>query len=375
MMDPGWVKTRVHSGDLKSGALIELQQCGEKRVFFLGPAIFKPRLQVLVEGEVRAGNRNRVHICRKDTDDMVWLTSQQLFQSILEGSDKMSTMCLKTYDYTLPVEGPLLFAEVIQDSVVSHTLHSSPPKKEKKRASSKLPFGLTLQRPRKRRNIAATRHVKGKNSDGGQPKSKDEPLAESLLRELGHGDFRLRESETDSQDDPGSDSTSSADTEGEERTAHRDQRQEEDATRQVLDSHMQLVTQEQAKAAEPMAAEPMAAEPSQASNPAVFAHARPPTRCNSHLGIVNISVQTHGRLPICRHCSQKIAKKQGRIGYSFSLQKFHCYVHLACFSAYLDSQKGDASQACSFIDSWLQANPGVIPEVREELRLLAAGLR
>ena len=199
--------------------------------------------------------------------------------------------------------------------------------------------------------------MKGKNSDGGQPKSKDEPLAESLLRELGHGDFRLRESETDSQDDPGSDSTSSADTEGEERTAHRDQRQEEDATRQVLDSHMQLVTQEQAKAAEPMAA-----EPSQASNPAVFAHARPPTRCNSHLGIVNISVQTHGRLPICRHCSQKIAKKQGRIGYSFSLQSSiaMCIWHVSVPT--WTHRREMLSQACSFIDSWLQANPGVIPK-------------
>ena len=56
------VKTRVHSGDLKSGALIELQQCGEKRVFFLGPAIFKPRLQVLVEGEVGQEPKSGAHL-------------------------------------------------------------------------------------------------------------------------------------------------------------------------------------------------------------------------------------------------------------------------------------------------------------------------
>ena len=376
---------RVHnrcSGQLKSGSLIEVPHCTERRFFFLGPSVLKPRLQVLLEGEVRSGDPGRVHIFKKGSDETVWLTSHQLFQRILEDSGDLKDICLKTYDYNMPIDGPLFSVDVVLESAVSLTLCSSPPKKQQTQKKKKLPFGLVFQ-PRKRRR---TVKVSGESGAQRQRKMKQQeqkrapkPLAqELLLSDLGPGILGFRESESEGQSSSGgagssNESTSEEDTEGEEMAAERERRKEEAATRTVLSSHAELQAEKQVlleKVVEKVA------EASEASQPAQnVPRVREPTKCNSSIGIVDISVQVHGRLATCRHCQQKVAKQSGRIGYSFALQKFHCYVHLGCFKSYLEKQAGDASQAATFIHGWLESHREVREEIREELQRLAGDLR
>lgn len=353
----------------------------KKQFFILGPAVLKPRLQTLLE--VAVGDDDIVSFCSEEKT-MNWHTSAQVFQNILAKCGPLSTLAIKVYDYDFPFMGSLLRARCLTQSVVGHTLMSTQPKGPTKRKNRNLPFGLQLQnrRPKRQKTVPKSKTTGSQTTrDLGRKVLPETPILEMLQSSLDNcldndGDRmeRCDSSESNqSQDCSTSDSSSSdsdCDTEGEELCADPLQRSEEKDVRQILASHEELQLVEQNDLNENRLTEP-ASSSNQTPAPKP---ARVPTQCNPNTGIVDVSLQLHGRLALCRECNQKIAKQSVRIGYSYNVKKFHSYIHATCFKRYLSKQQGDQRQACSFIEKWLESKKDCEASTRQQLEVLLSEL-
>ena len=96
--------------------------------------------------------------------------------------------------------------------------------------------------------------------------------------------------------------------------------------------------------------------------------------CNRTLGLVEASIQKAAKLATCRHCQGKIGRHMPRFGYSYSVQKFHCYLHPACTLPYLQAEKGNVAQACVFLRAHAQDKQHP-PELLEAIEKLLVDLK
>lgn len=310
------------------------------------------------------GPENQVFFCDSDSKCMSWLTSHQIFQTILQKCGPLSALTVRVFEYTFPVIGSLLNARCFPESAVSHVLTSSAPRKAQKRKNCSLPFGLTFQKPKRRRIVGAAKSKASRSSSALQDEKSTgtSSLMDTLLSNFGHqSEFNDNISDTSSSSSRGT-SSSDFDSEGEELPADPLRKEEEKQTRRVLEEHAELESHPEATAG-----------PSSKDVPVASLH-RGKTQCNSHIGIVEISFQVHGRLAVCRECNDKIEKKSVRIGYAYNLKKFHSYTHLSCFRKYLSKQKGDPEQARNFIFSWPQSHQEIDQEARRQLSVLTRQL-
>lgn len=327
-------------GDLKTGGLLEIPFGRARRHFILGPAVGKPRLQVLLE--VTVGNCNQISFFEGETKEMKWFTSAQIFQAILDKCGLLSCLNIKVYKYEFPLVGSLLVAHRLPESATSHTLTTVAQRKPQKRKNATLPFGLKMPQIRKRKKTTC-------NKDRKEPlthfQAKDQHAAvESALASLGLLDVGEEAMSSDTSSTSTSSSTASEfDSEGEELPVCPDEKKEEKEIRQVLERHVELNANTVGEAAS-------SSQPVQ--NPTVAGR----VQCSPNTGIVEISRQVHGRLAVCRGCNEKISKQSVRIGYCFNVKKFRSYTHVVCFKQYLQRESGDPRQACQFIESWLDSH-------------------
>lgn len=300
----------------------------------------------------------------------MWMTSKQLLQSVLTEHGPQQAISLQIFDYQFNVGDSLLSVNVDVNSCRVLQLDPSQARSQKKKKNLKLPFGLQVERkkrnPRKRKRVTAT--AVGASTPAGHQKADlhERPLPAHVLQEIEEvigndgNDYDSSMDETSSESSGDGVSGSDEDSAGEPSLVVPAQKAEELETRQVLDSHHSFNAENASGAVQ------------ESDRPPVVTPKLISSQCNMSTGICEVSTQKAARLAMCQGCQCKIARYTPRIGYAYSLKKFHSYVHPGCFPAYLKNQNGCTQQAIQFIRDWVRANEDFsgISEIQNMLRVL-----
>eukprot|EP00438_Fugacium_kawagutii_P000563 Skav206451 [mRNA] locus=scaffold230:72031:80449:- [translate_table: standard] len=298
---------------------------------------------------------------------------EQAPEDILAHHGPLSSLPVKVFDYTIPVDQGIASVQIRKDTCVSIHLDAKPQRKNKKRSDA-LPFGLKVpKKKRAKKNVSSTGAACSKRPaassilDAGVEHALDAKESTAL------DDVDMDSVDTDSSGSVSdaseqdslttaktSDSSSdSVDTEGEQLPVDPVSRAEENATREVLRSHVEL-----------QATHPVDAVPSSSTAPLIVQK----TQCQANVGVTDVGKQIANRLAKCRHCHQNVAKGSGRIAYAFSTVKFPGWIHISCFPDYLRSVSGNTGQAVSFLVDWMRDHPDCCVDLKAELQSLVSKL-
>ena len=297
----------------------------------------------------------------------MWVTSKQLLQSVLMEHGLQQAISLQIFDYQFNVGDSLLSVNVDLNSCRVLQLDPSQARSQKKKKNLKLPFGLKVERkkrnPQKRRRVTTTAKEKADLHDCKLPAH----VLQEIEEVVGHGQGHAHDSssdETSSMSSGDGVSGSDEDSAGEAPLVVPVQKAEELETRQVLESHHSFNADDGSGAVQESDRAPVA-------TPRLLS-----TQCNMSICICEVSIQKAARLAKCQGCQCKIARYTPRIGYAYSLKKFHSYVHPGCFPAYLKDQNGCVQQAIQFIRDWVRANEDFsgISEIQKMLQVLEGGV-
>ena len=297
----------------------------------------------------------------------MWCTSHQFFRDILVRHGPLSSLSAKVFDFAIAADQPILSVQILRDSCVNVTLPAKFVRPQSKKKSCSLPFGLTMPRRKRTRTKRDSTSVPA-SAPSSAPSKKRRGVERDIEDALDAAVSDIQEEEpSQSSSESDSDismsvadvSSESSDTEGGPLAMDPQQRMEENATRQVLRSHAELIANQE---------EPTGALPSSSSA------RRPSTQCQSSIGLCDVGKQVAAKLAKCRHCGQSISRGSTRLAYSFSKVKFFGWIHIGCFAAYLRDVAGNSGQCIAFITSWLQNHPECSMETKAELESLMSTL-
>lgn len=314
-----------------------------------------------------------LHVSIKDprSGDPLLCTSHQAFQRILIsiGEAQAADLQFTVHEYCLNPFSPLHSVQVLGSSRGNNLVVSKP----KPAPKPKLPFGLKMPtRPRQRKPARPS-----------QPKRRKVDLDDSLLLAPGLCNVSDSDSDTDSHElsEPklGSDPESESESDdGDNGDAHEQvhmtaqEAAEEAQIQEVVGSH-------QARAEERGAFFCVRDVP---SSDAHLPEREPHTGksfCNARLGLVDVGLQSSGRLARCRHCLQKIEKNSCRFQFAWSRVKFASWLHDRCVFGHLEQEGSDDVNALAFLQEKLDdGDNGVTylaPEVRDAIKKLMKDIR
>eukprot|EP00438_Fugacium_kawagutii_P032131 Skav200610 [mRNA] locus=scaffold879:214530:216931:- [translate_table: standard] len=400
-VDPvSWSNSDLNvEGKLKQGSLIGFSLRNHFRYVFIGPVTKKPHMQVFLEGIPSTGGdvvavsdsgkqmflvlawaelereesrptNAALHPCAQN-NLRLWCTSHQFFQGIFAKHGPLSSLSLKVFDYTICANAPVLSVQILKESCAKFCLDAKPVQRRRKR-SDVLPFGLKVpRRKRARKTNASTRDVAASSSVHSSVR-KDiehalniEPAPHSEAEESDLGSATSESSSSSSSSTGSGSENSDCDTEGEALPLDPDHRQEEESTRAILRSHIDLEAREAHSSAD--AVPSIVVEHVEAAN-------QPKTQCQTTLGLVDVGKQLAAKLAKCRHCGEKILRGSTRLAYSYSTVKFFGWIHVPCFMPYLKSVNGSRIQAVSFLNDWMERHQDQPSEMTAELQSLVTKL-
>ena len=333
-------------GTISPGDLVQFSSAAAKHYFFIGPLLKKPIVQVLVEAHVDADRAppHIVHMLPRDAADNDiprMCTTQQFFQNLLEASGRIpcDSIPFRVCKYTVTPHQSALSVLLLEVGEDRFEISQVSPVKRAPKPKGTIAFGL--KPPPKKRKPRATAKQQAKKQKSAEGASTQPPYeAEAMLPPCS--------SSSGGGSSSSSDSTSQSEAEAERPYRTGAQRDEEQETNRIIRAHFQ----------DPAAASSTPAVSSkdvhQDVQPAKTRTGRPAVQCNPKIGIREVSVQTANRLAKCRFCLQPICKTVTRIGYAYSLSKFHAYLHHKCFASFLVSENGDVQEALAFLKQWVQ---------------------
>lgn len=406
-------------GLILPGTLLQLKVDGLaacESFFFVGTAMKKPRLHVLIQGfpiSAPAPASECVSIVHPDSGRPVMYLSHELFQRLIEmlQQPKLATIPFVIHEFQIKAFGPLLFVSITNTSSLHEFVAAKKGVLKQNATTTRLPFGLKHS-PRKR-NRKRKLGVQGQDHKDYQP-SKKEPAKAATASKLpttlldieqelrkcdpeSSSDSSGSESESSGSESSGSVASSDHDSEAsdsgpvyqqdrpaEEPFLTSEALEEEREIHQVLDRHAKLLESrgevfdhKGAAEASTLEVEPEPPEPALERPKAASATrtAGAGTFCNSKVGLIEAGVQVSRKQATCKHCGSKIAIQGVRFGYSYSRVKFHAWIHSRCLLQYLVSQDADLQQALDFLDDQVLNNASLLAEVRAEIQVLQPELR
>lgn len=407
-------------GILSIGSLIRFQRLQwspdlPHSYYFVGLAMKKPQMQVLLRGFLIEGNDQTDHIQVSILDPSSqapsMVTSQKLFEDILDVAGSIEVIDFAIAEYTVSPFLPLLSVTVT--SVSDKQQFQTKTERKRTLAGARVAFGLKeTPRRRKRNKNSVTqkgqRNQKqgksGKNAtdldlfaitDGDIAKQLQQIAKEELASSPSLPSSDSEQSAAESESSVSTDSSSSSDSSSavEEPLLTGEAADEEKQVQAILTSHRELALKQlegnsnsiehsevttilrgqMDKDHEEVEGVEQAAEcAQQASSSSKEPPPQPPKQssfCNRGVGIMEAGLQTASKLATCRQCNCKIAKGTGRFSYSFNRSKFAAWVHADCMFSYLRSQKADLSQARRFVDEQLQkTHPSIVTDSLQKLQ-------
>lgn len=350
---------------MQPGSLVLFPSAGsiDASYYFIGPALKKPIIHVLVKGifvpSGTEGQLPQIRLPLVDLDSVsknqTICTSQQVFQELLEcgGPLPASVLAVKLCQYTLSVhQMQSLCVSLVEVADEPVEVTAAAPKKRK---IGKAPFQLKLGRPRKPKRKKPKVEFSGyrfpwesQDPPSTSPGSKIEPpmAPDSSRCDKSEESDCDADTDTDTSSETSSSSFSSCEDEHPHTTEHAEQ--EEKETEAIEKNHLEEQVNRQAGSAAGSKATSSTAKPEAA---------RGKSFCNAHIGVCDVGVQISGRLARCRQCVQPIEKQCTRVAVAFSRTKFAAWVHCSCLPKYLAEEQLDIGQAIDFLVSWQETPP------------------
>lgn len=321
----------------------------------------KPQSQVLVRGFRVTGSDDSGHMqvsILDPTGHPALLTSQQLFQDILEKTQPQSEgddIPFVVHEYDLNPWHALVRVSLTstgEGQVFSVRTERKVP------VAARMPFGMAMpKRPRKRRKKVEKEtptHAASCQTSPEDPNEDIQKFVDSFSAEP-----------LKSESDSSSSSEATAEEDLEEPFVPPDVAKEDQDVATVLQSHRELALRRGNPLSSDQAGREVESDaddqPSTKEKPrSMPMPSKPKTSgasfCNATLGLVDVGLQVAGRLASCRHCRTPIAKGSARFAYSFHRQKFAGWVHPDCLLSYLKDQKADLQQALHFLEQKAQTS-------------------
>lgn len=330
----------------------------------------KPKLQVLLEAFPSHDLPNgcmALKLWKDGVQKASFCTSHQLFQQFAlqtpaRGQDhKRLRVSFVIHEYRVNPFRSL--CEVKTTKVSSSQLLSSKQRCSNRGQKTKLPFGLTM--PKRKRKQPAT----GSGTLAGNTVQKKSRATSSSATEVdaknaeqNHQDafkdfsdvqiehMSHSSSESDSGVAGGSDTSSGSESDGEVEVPIMtpEERKEEEQTQRILRKHEEESAKNASSSAD-NASSSTASQPSHRPGPISVT-------CRDTLGLVDVAVQLHRKLAMCRHCASNIEIGCVRFAYSWNKSKFPSWLHATCTLAHLLQEEADVRQAVCFLQTKLDEN-------------------
>ena len=332
-----------------------------------------------------------LHVSIKDptSGDPVLCTSHQAFQRILIsiGEAQAADLQFTVHEYCLNPFSSLHSVQVTGSSQGNNLFVP----KAKPVPKPKLPFGLKMPTRPRQRKPAGPSQLKRRKVDASTSAAHD---VKNFVEHFGtdHLDDSLLLADSGSDPSFGSESSCESASSSESETLRGPNSESECDD---VDAHEQVHLTAQEAAEQAQIQEVLGSHQARVEErgeffcvrdvPSADAHLpeqEPPTGksfCNARLGLVDVGLQTSGRLARCRHCLEKIEKNSCRFQFAWSRVKFASWLHDRCVLGHLEQEGSDHVKALVFLQEKLNDGENGVtylaPEVQDAIKKLMKDIR
>lgn len=327
------------NGKFRVGCLFRLIFPEFSDIYFLGPCMKKPQMQVFLSANDEWWPK--VTIIPMDKHLPTMSLSVQCFQALLcrAGAAPPESIKIEILQYRIEPTEPLLHVYVNEGDQIEYQLNSKAPPKRRHRRG-RIGLGLTMpkkegsKQPARRSISSVIQSMASRRRQVDEKKPKQPGASEHDLRNQLDSD--QVDSGSESHSDASCSSSDSAEgnieTPAEIPVKTPIQKKEERECISLLELDSDL--------------RPVLPAPKSVPKPRVK------TQCHGHVGLIDIDVQKGGRRAVCPSCGGKFSPGDVRFVHAFDVYKWQAFVHPDCAIVYLRTRALDhMEQVVSFLNA------------------------